>query len=119
MNFEEFDEWHGKILATLSLIRYRDWNYTVVRHNDDLFLQITFFADGKEQKCRMWYLWPGMESTGIVKTAWAATLAAEEHEAREQFRYRGVKVFNPHLDIDALVGVARYKTGIADTDDPS
>lgn len=31
-----------------------------------------------------------------------ATIAWFEHEARESFQWRGVNVFNPHYDVDAL-----------------
>jgi hypothetical protein len=44
----------------------------------------------------------------IVSTAFHAIERAELHELREWFRYRGTSIFNPHLDPDALVEVARY-----------
>jgi hypothetical protein len=34
---------------------------------------------------------------------------AEMHEVREWFRYRGASIFNPHLDPDVLVEVARKR----------
>jgi hypothetical protein len=36
--------------------------------------------------------------------------AAEMHEVHEWFRYRGASIYNPHLDPDVLVGVARKKS---------
>lgn len=42
----------------------------------------------------------------IVQMAFGLFKAYEEHEAREHFRYRGARVFGPHIDIDELVGVA-------------
>lgn len=35
----------------------------------------------------------------IIQTALLAYLTALEHEAREQFTWRGVRVFDPHLDV--------------------
>lgn len=46
----------------------------------------------------------------IVGTAFGLIRDAEEHETREWFRYRGASIFNPHLDPDVLVEVARKKT---------
>lgn len=33
--------------------------------------------------------------------------AAEEHELREWFRYKGASIYNPHLDPDVLAEVAK------------
>lgn len=46
-----------------------------------------------------------MVKSEVVATAMKAVLAAEEHEARELFKYRGKAIFNPHIDVDALAGV--------------
>lgn len=45
----------------------------------------------------------------IVGAVFGLIKDAEEHEMREWFRYRGASIFNPHLDPDALVEVARKK----------
>lgn len=45
----------------------------------------------------------------VVSAVFAAFLAAEEHEVREWFRYKGASIFNPHLDPDVLAEVARKK----------
>jgi hypothetical protein len=96
-------------------IQYRpDWEFhvggaatffDVVTTNP--FLQIRFFADGEMQHCRKWQLSFHMMPSEIVRTAWKAVLAAEEHEAAEQFRYKGVMIYNPHFDVDALVEFAK------------
>lgn len=52
---------------------------------------------------RKWFLSPHMTASEIVQTALKAVLTAMEHEIRENFKYRGVTVFDPHLDVDALV----------------
>jgi hypothetical protein len=41
-----------------------------------------------------------------VQTALKAVLTAEEHEAREQFFYRGGAVFGPHINVDRLWTIA-------------
>tara|TARA_R100001594_G_scaffold1048_1_gene4335 strand:+ start:5507 stop:5926 length:420 start_codon:yes stop_codon:yes gene_type:complete len=43
----------------------------------------------------------------IVGVVYGLIEAAEIHEMREWFRYKGASIYNPHLDPDALVKVAR------------
>lgn len=43
----------------------------------------------------------------MVKSIFAAYLAYVEHEARENFQWRGRRVFGPHIKLDALYQVAR------------
>jgi hypothetical protein len=57
----------------------------------------------KGWKGRKWRLSPFMTDGEVVQTAFMAIMAANEHETREQFTYRGVSVFDPHYDIDKLV----------------
>lgn len=52
---------------------------------------------------RRWLLSPYSCESEIVQTALMAIMAAEEHEARERFRYKGVRVFNPHIDVKWLL----------------
>lgn len=62
-------------------------------------------------KGRKWRLSPHMTDGEIAQTALMATLAAVEHETREQFTYKGVSVFDPHYDIEALVDLRRSPGG--------
>ena len=43
-----------------------------------------------------------MTRSEIVSTAFLAVLTALEHEAREQFRYRGRPIYSPHYDVEVL-----------------
>lgn len=54
------------------------------------------------------YLSPHMCRQEVVGTVFGAIRAAEEHETKEWFRYRGSAIFNPHLDPDALAEFARH-----------
>jgi hypothetical protein len=51
---------------------------------------------------RKWRLSPHMTDSEIVSTAFKAFLTAEEHECRERFRFKGQRIFGPHLDVHAL-----------------
>ena len=55
------------------------------------------------------YLSPHMCRNEIVSMAYHAFERAELHEVKEWFRYRGKSIYNPHLDPDALVEVAKWK----------
>ncbi len=58
-------------------------------------------ADGREPKIYT----PHMTESELVQTAFAAALAAEEHECREFFQYQGKRPFQPHVSIHALMAV--------------
>lgn len=55
---------------------------------------------------RKWNLSPYMVKSEVVQTVWAAYEAWVIHEARESFKYKGVAIFGPHFDADALVEIA-------------
>lgn len=52
---------------------------------------------------RKWDLSQHMTESEVVLTAWKAYLTFIEHEAREQFHYKGKKIFDPHIDVNALL----------------
>ncbi|WNM70141.1 hypothetical protein [Myxococcus phage Mx1] len=95
--------------AVVQNIKFRDWEFRVLAKGDGFLLQIRFMAPdsvtGKVelQSCRKWYLSAHSTRNEIVRTAWKAVLAAIEHEAAEDFKYRGVAIMNPHLDPDDIV----------------
>ena len=102
----------GKVRTILDRIRYKHWHF----HVGDGWLQVRFSNEDAEipggryvQYGRKWRLSEHMTTSEIVQTALMAVLAAEEHEAREAFKYRGHAIFGPHLDIEALVGLKTSK----------
>jgi hypothetical protein len=52
---------------------------------------------------RKWLLSSWMTPSEVVQTCLKACLTANEHECRERFTYRGVTLFDPHVDLDKLV----------------
>lgn len=54
------------------------------------------------------WLSPHASRSDVVRTAFGAILAYNEHEVREFFRYRDRAIFNPHGDIDALWEAAAH-----------
>ena len=76
--------------------------------NGPLFLQVKFVTvnvvTGLPYTAlgRKWLLSEHMVKSEIVATAMKAVLAAEEHEARELFKYKGKAIYNPHIDVEML-----------------
>jgi len=58
------------------------------------------------QQGRKWFVSLNCERSDVVRTAFKAVSTWAEHEARENFKYKKVRVFSPHIDLDAL---ASYK----------
>jgi hypothetical protein len=91
-------------------IAYKDWQFYIGEKDGVLFLQVRLFRlsePGKLQHGRKWLLSEHMVKSEIVQTAFKAVLTAEEHECREQFRYRGEPIFGAHYDVEALHELAR------------
>lgn len=56
-----------------------------------------------EEGGRKWDLSLHMTESEIVFTVWKAVLAFMEHELREKFHYKGKKIFDPHISVNALL----------------
>lgn len=80
-------------------------------HNDRCYSDMPKYKKVK-QYCRKWRLENRFTVSDIIRTAWLATSAAEEHEARERFKYKGKSIFGPHFDVDALVEIAKSKENL-------
>lgn len=94
-----------RIEAILSQIQYKDWDFEVGASGSTIWIQTSFVAKSVKtgvpcvQLCRRWLIEPGMSAAEIVRTALKAVLTAEEHEARELFRYRGEALHSPHFEL--------------------
>ena len=65
-----------------------------------------------DSKGRKWRLSPYMTDGEVVATAWLALLTYQEHEAREQFTFDGVSVYDSHIDVHELVRLRKdHPTG--------
>ncbi|MFZ3194084.1 MAG: hypothetical protein WA154_12880 [Moraxellaceae bacterium] len=101
-----------RIREVLTQVDHPEFTYVIECHEEEMFLRVC----PKEGTCnvsrqelnwkgRHWRLSQWMTDGEIAQTAFMATLAAIEHETRERFTYKGVSVFDPHYDIDALVAL--------------
>ncbi len=62
---------------------------------------------------RKWILSMHKTDSEIVQTVFKALMTAMEHEAREQYLYKGVPVLDPHLDIEKLVELRKLDDATA------
>lgn len=88
-------------------IAYKDWTLRIKyvdQHTS--IIQWLFVEDDKVQQCRQWTVDHTQPKSDVIRTALAAAIMAEEHEVREQFKYKGKKVFNPHLSVEKMVEIA-------------
>lgn len=105
----------------VSQISYKPgWTILTSREGDRVVLQVAVDAtteaaldaqlrDGTRVpwKSGKKHLSPHMCRQEIVGAVFGLIKDAESHEMREWFRYRGAAIYNPHLDPDVLVTVAR------------
>jgi len=94
----EFNDWEF-ILITKPYFALR-----VVSTTEDNVTGMTVTWAG-----RKWLLSKHMTDGEVVQTAWLAVQTALIHEAREQFKYKGQSIFDPHYDIDQLVELRKTK----------
>lgn len=65
-------------------------------------------------KGRKWLISEHMTNSEIVMTVFKAVMTAVEHEAREQFLYKGQAILDPHYDVDRLVELRRSEGALSE-----
>ena len=94
-----------KVIAT---VEYPGFEFVVRGDHGGLYLQVrceaTCNVTGEPMNWsgRKWRLSKFMTKSELVQTAFKAVITATEHEVREQFKYKGTSIFDPHYDVDAL-----------------
>lgn len=106
----------AKIRGILGSISYKEgWRLRLSREERSAYMMWEFPATCVKTKSqgivtsRKWRISEYMTESEIVGTALLAALTAEEHEAREHFRYKDVRVYNPHVDIKQLLAVGEIE----------
>jgi hypothetical protein len=105
----------NQIRDVLGLVDYPGYAFQIHGGTDGkpMYLQAAFEArcsvSGlmETQHTRKWLLSPHMTPSEVVQTALKCVLTSVEHEAREQFRYRGQAIFGPHFSVEDLVRLAQ------------
>jgi hypothetical protein len=107
-----------RIAEVLARVTYPGYTFKLGDKDGVLWLQITCTALCNVKhvphhwRGRKWMLSEHMTDGEIVQTAFMAVLAAQEHEAREQFKYRGAAILDPHYDIERLVALRSDPTAV-------
>lgn len=102
-----------EIQQIINGISYKDWNFKLGTKGNVIYLQVRFKAEDNDRPGewdwhhgRKWMLSKHMTKSEIVQTALKAVLTAEEHEARERFKFLGEPIFGPHFDVVELFHLA-------------
>ncbi len=71
----------------------------------------TYTGEQSLQEGRRWFVSTSCTPSDVVRTAFKAVTTWAEHETREEFKYKGVRVFSPHLELNNVVASKRTKSG--------
>lgn len=90
--------------------KYKNWKVRTEERDGGLMVQIIFEAADndnpevvEEQHCRKFIYNYESGLNELFLTLQYAVKTAEEHECNEQFTYKGKQIYNPHMDLDAIV----------------
>ena len=112
------DKFEDRVFAIVTDIEYKDHYHLIcARDRKDpegrVFIQVACWRKdtvtgemgmGKGGKS---YLSEHMTDSEIVRRAFGLFMAYEEHECREFFKWRGRRVFGPHIAVEALWEAAK------------
>jgi hypothetical protein len=94
--------------SIVSLCRFENYAFEVSEGHGGVYLQATYLeADivtgvPEVQHTRKWLLSPKMTRSELVQTCFKLAITSMEHRTRENFTYRGKRIFGPHFDVEAL-----------------
>lgn len=93
-----------EIQLILDKITYKSgWQLEYSWDKNDRYIQWQFDDNfGTHWHCRKWRISVHMTPSELIQTCFMAAMAAEEHECREAFLYKGCAVLSPHHDLDVL-----------------
>lgn len=115
-----------RVRALLGRISYPETTWRVGVMGDGAFLQLTYMEQDVDappavgnvgaysapaprvpQHGRKWHVSQHATDSEIFQTALKAALTSAEHRVREHFLVDGLRVFGPHLDIEAMLMFVR------------
>lgn len=100
----------SQMIAIVDRVEFPGYDFVITPRPDGFTIHARFLspcnvAGGKPemQSTRKWFVSQNSCASEVVGTCLKLVLTSLEHEAREQFKYRGVAVYGPHHDLDKLV----------------
>jgi hypothetical protein len=104
------------INALVAECQFNDWMFRVDAYGDGTpYVQVLFMdkdrITGKEelQRCRKWVLSLHSTNSEIIRAVFKAVEAAMLHEVQEAFKFRGARIYNPHMDLEDLADAINAK----------
>jgi len=89
---------YGAIQVALDRVSYKEgWKFRVVEY--DLVFGIQVKDPASPVWGRMWVIMPHHTRDDVVRTAFLAIAAVEEHERREAFKVDGETLWDPHAPV--------------------
>jgi hypothetical protein len=106
-----------RINDILAGVEFKGGSFSVEEIDDGFLIQLNSEeadVEGGERQIysgRKWHISPSATESEIVQTAFKAVVTWQEHEARDQFMYKGTRPFSPHFDVEGLVELYRRQRG--------
>ncbi len=106
----DFVEW---VQSIVDEVKFENYTFTVFLDREGALIQATYPEEDistgeiETQYTRKWLVSPFAVKSEIVKTMFKCCATSTEHRLREHFKYRGQRIFGPHIDVDALYEASR------------
>lgn len=112
-NGDELERFRVAVSTIVEDIMSRDGYELEVGVDEHVFLRLRVWRLDAVTHVMGWgysgkaFLNPAQSTSDIVRVAFGLFKGYAEHEEREFFKYKGVAVFGPHQDVEALVEISR------------
>jgi hypothetical protein len=107
----------ARINEILALVEFKAGRFSVEEIDGGFLIQLSSEeadVEGGDRQLyagRKWHISQSATESEIVQTAFKAVVTWQEHEARDQFTYKGARPFSPHFDVEGLVELYRRQRG--------
>lgn len=100
------------------VVQGKEWDEQPPDHPEDgrmYYLQASYpEADSytgvmSTQWTRKWHIASDATDSQVIQTAFKMCLTSTEHRCREGFKYKDVRVYGPHYDVEDLVKLGKDK----------
>lgn len=104
----QFAKTYEQVKEIVDQLTFKDRLFKLLKKGDGFLLQMQYIeADvltGKlaKQHTRKWYISPHATESEIVQTGLICVLTSQEHIGREHFKYKGLKLYGPHMNVTDL-----------------
>ena len=99
----------------LSQIHFQNYKFSLIKAGARWYIQAAYPEDDVYtglpalQFTRKWYISEYATDSEIVQTVFKCCLTSMEHRTREEFTYKGARVYGPHFDVEDLVQLCKTR----------